>query len=237
MIRAAILTYKRPGYFRRTLKSFIDMNGSLLERKKIKLMIVIQDQPSIGTVLTIRRFWKWIHDVRIKSNQGIGGGYSFVMDENIRLGADLILYLEDDWECREPLEKYWDEIMDLFEIEKNVGYIRLRTQRDRTNFTNRFRLDVPSRIIPEQFSENIILTTLGFSWNPQIIRADVIDQIIPLYNEKDAAIKYAELRMDTAKLMANVFHHIGTERTPIGRSRFMTEEDFNGFVKKRKERV
>lgn len=209
-IPVGILTYKRAEYLKRTVESFLDLNSERL--KMFPLILLVQGGYDKETDLVIDRYYRFFNRILIsKENLGCAEGYNEVMGYALLRKTELVMHLQDDWESRDSLATYIDEIMDLFEQHEDVGYIRLRAWRLGTRVCGKNRISRKG-ISYDKVSENIAKTDAHFTLNPTIIRSSVLKQMLPITKELDAMGKFHDLNMKAAQLYANCFRHIGAAR-------------------------
>ena len=140
---------------------------------------------------------------------------------------DLVMHLQDDWLSTEPLTHYFEKdpfgryensygIFDFFEKFPNAGYIRLRSN-VWSKVSNEHR--ITKRPIKWKYwgtkypkIGRIITSNAHFTFNPTIIKASVMKNLLPVDEELDAMIKYHDMGLVTAQLRANCFMHIGDNR-------------------------
>lgn len=207
-ITVTMMTYNRPEYFRRTVESFASINNNLL--KKVKLIILVQGDGDEGTKKVINSYRKVFTEIlRPGLNLGTAGGYSYLMEQAIATGCDYVLHLEDDWESRESLEDYINDALFVLANHKNVGYIRLRSIREKTSYIN---LVTRRPIIYKPITQFVWVCNGHYTFNPSLIKTSVIRHIIPATSEASSEKKYELLGLCAAQLMANCFVHIGEER-------------------------
>ena len=208
IIPVAILTYRRAGYFKQTLESFIEFNRESLSMYRI--IVLVQGDMDRGTPKVIRAYRKYLHEVtHVRENKGCAGGYITIMTKVSKLGYPYIMFLQDDWESRESVSPYVPEIVEMMEKHKEVGYTRLRTITERVAHKNRI---TRQGIYNKPVSDHIFLTNAHFSMNPQIIRSVILPKFTPFFKEKEGMILYNRRGYLSAQLRAKCFHHIGRKR-------------------------
>ncbi len=207
-IPVTIITYNRPWYFEKTLESFIEMNRSYLDR--LLIIVLIQGDMDKATDKIINKFKGQINNVIYSGeNLGCAGGYNLLMTESLKLKQPYIVHLQDDFFSNEPLSGYIPELIEIMETNHKLGYIRLRSIKDKVNDYNvisRRKIKYTSKI------KNTFIGNGHYTFNPTIIRSSVIKEIIPTISEKDAQKKYQRLGLKTGQLSASCFTHIGDER-------------------------
>ena len=207
-IPVTIITYNRPWYFERTLESFIEMNRSYLDR--LLLIVLVQGDMDKATDKIINKFKRQINRVIYPGeNLGCAGGYNLLMTESLKLRQPYIVHLQDDFFSSEPLSDYIPGLIEIMEKNHKLGYIRLRSIKDKVNDYNvisRRKIKYASKI------KNTFIGNGHFTFNPTIVRSSVIKEIIPTTSEKDAQKKYQQLGLKTGQLSASCFTHIGDER-------------------------
>lgn len=209
-IPVGILTYKRAEYLKRTIESFMDLNHDRLEM--FPLILLVQGGYDKETDLVIERYYRFFNRILIsKENLGCAEGYNEVMGYTLLRRTELVMHLQDDWESRDSLSTYIDEIIDLFKQHEDIGYIRLRAWRLGTRVCGKNRI-TRTGISYDKVSENIAKTTAHYTLNPTIIRSSVLKEMLPINKELDAMRKFHNLDMRAAQLYANCFRHIGEAR-------------------------
>ena len=207
-IPVTIVTYKRPWYFERTLESFIEMNKSNLNR--LLLIVLVQGDKDEETDKIINKFKRQINNaIYPGENLGVAGGYNLLMIEALKFNQPYIVHLQDDFFSNESLSDYIPELIEIMETNQKLGFIRLRSIKDKVNIYNvisRRKIKFASKI------KNTFIGNGHFTFNPTIARSSVIKEIIPTTSEKDAQAKYQQLGLKTGQLSATCFTHIGDER-------------------------
>lgn len=208
LIPLTMLTYNRPLYFKETLSSFVEKNISVLEYFPIIINVQGENTDKI-TSETIEKYKKFIYKVIYpKVNLGCAAGYSLLMAEAARLNPSYIVHLQDDFVSIEPLSKYISEILEFFN-DYDVGFIRLRSTKDRVNDYN---IISRRKIRYKKIVRNVGVSNGHFTFNPTISKTSVIEKLIPTTSEKDAQKKYQKMGIESGQLFANCFSHIGHER-------------------------
>lgn len=207
-IAVTVLTSARPAYLERTLKSFFELNDLRL----FPILVLVNDRDE-GTEKIINRYRDRFYSV-LHSDTYLSclEGYSFLMKEALKLNRPYIIHLEDDFISCESLSIYLPELIGLMEEINNIGYIRLRSVKDRVSDHNM----VTREKIEYKKVGNIGVGNAHFTTNPAIIKSFVIRKIIPVVREDDAMHKYQELGLETGQLFADCFSHIGKVKTRKG---------------------
>ena len=207
-IPVTIITYNRPWYFERTLESFIEMNRSYLDR--LLLIVLVQGDKDKATEKIISKYKRQINNVIYPGeNIGCACGYNLLMTESLKLNLPYIVHLQDDFFSNEALSDYIPELIEIMETNHKLGFIRLRSIKDKVNDYNvisRRKIKYTSKI------KNTFIGNGHFTFNPTIARSAVIKEIIPTASEKDAQQKFQQLGLKTGQLYASCFSHIGGER-------------------------
>jgi len=208
-IPLTILTYNRPFYLDKTLDSFIRMNYDCLDSF---YPIILNQGTDEDTELVVQDYSDFIKEYHKKENKGCAAGYSFINSKY--LSFPYLMHLQDDWYSTEPLSQYLDEIFRLFENNRNVGYIRLRSIHSRVCKRNRIStLPIEYKKWPkEDIFSNILVGNAHWTFNPTIIRTEVLRKMLPVSKELDSMKKFHQLGMQSAQLDANCFSHIGIDR-------------------------
>jgi len=207
-IPITILTYKRPLYFEKTLGSFIKLNKANLE--SFLIIVFVQGVKDQKTEEVIDRYRNHIHDIIYPaSNLGCAGGYSALMKEVIKLNLPYIVYLQDDFISFEPLSNYVSELIAFMEANEEIGFIRLRSIRDKVKNYNTISR---RKIKYKKVLGNVGIGNAHFTFNPTIARSSIIERLIPTNSEEDAMKKYQRIGLKSGQLFAQCFSHIGHER-------------------------
>ena len=207
-IPVTIITYKRPWYIKRTLESFIEKNQSDIER--YLLIVLVQGEKDSATEDILRRYQGRIKSVIYPGeNLGCAGGYNLLMTESLKLELPYVVHLQDDFISNEPLSDYIPELIEVMQSNSKLGYIRLRSIRDKVN---RYNVISRRKIKYKKKTRNISIGNGHFTFNPTIARSSVIEKLIPATSEIDAQQKYQELGLETGQLFASCFSHIGHKR-------------------------
>ena len=218
MILVCLLSYKRPQYLRLTLSSFISKNKSLFSSHL--RMIALDQCSSSATIDVFSEFRQQITTVySVSKNFGIGWGFSQLIELSKQYPADYLLFLEDDWECKESLSPYIDDILLLFETFPTTGSLRLRSIHDPVRTVNTVT-DLPISTTP--WRKNFLIGNYHYVFNPHVVRAPVAEKIIPVSGEYHAMQKYEALHLQNAQLKERMFVHIGEDRAPNRLSRLDT---------------
>jgi len=203
-----ILTYKRYRYFEKTLESFLKMNESIVDR--LLVIVLVQGEKDEETEKLLnkysKRFYKVVHS---EVNLGFAGGWNFLMKEALKLNLPYIIHLEDDFLSNKSLSLYIPELLSIFEIENNIGCVRLRSIKDEVSGYNMISR---KKIKYKKVTENVAIGNAHFTSNPTIARSSVIRKIFPVQSEKEAMKKYQNMGLRTGQLLAECFSHIGDER-------------------------
>lgn len=207
-IPVVIMTYKRPIFFEKTLESFIDLNGKNLEQ--FLIIALIQGDKDEETEKIINKHKNQFYNVIYPGeNLGCAGGYSLLMKEALKLNLPYIINLQDDFVSNESLSDFIPELIELMERNMNIGYIRLRSIKDKVMDYNKISR---RKIKYKRVTGNVASGNAHFTFNPTIAKSSVIDKIIPTNSEKDAMEKYQKLGLKTGQLLTECFSHIGHER-------------------------
>ena len=206
-IPVTFLTYRRPEYLKRALGSFIKMNKNILNRFFLLLLIQEPDQETEKVVSSYLSFFSSIY--RLPKNIGCAGGYSFIMKKAVAIDCKYIIHIQDDWESKESLIPYLDEVIEGMDKKPDIGYTRLRSVYESISKKNRA---TGKAIKYKRISDNFTEGNAHFTLNPTIIRKEAVQKMLPITEELDAMRKYAKLYTVSGHLESNCFVHIGTER-------------------------
>jgi hypothetical protein len=148
-------------------------------------------------------------------NKGCAHGFNIIMRECYHYNTVLAMYLQDDWLSTEPLTAYMPDIFKMFEEQEDVGYLRLRSVKEKVWHKNRvsrkgfvFKSAFPS----DKYCPILRVKNMHFTLNPIIVRTDVLGKMLPIIKEQDAMDKYEQLGLFGSQLKANCFRHIGNVR-------------------------
>lgn len=212
MIPVGILTYKRPDFFRQTLESFIHLNYACLDR--FILLLLVQDVDD-ETQRVVDDFREYLHTVVYGENVGCAAGYSKIMEICLSYDTPLVMYLEDDWLSTEPLTHYLDLIEKMFKERQEIGYIRLRSNKEKThgyNLVSKEDIRRPARHPVFKGEGTITKGRIHFTFNPTITRSEVLASLLPSTLEFATIKQYHKTDLEGAQLEANCFKHIGSYR-------------------------
>jgi len=226
-IPLGIITYRRPEYLERTMKSFININYECLSLFR-PVVVLIQGSDDRTLSVVHDKFGTWVDRViELKSNHGCAWGYTLLNRELIEYGTSLVMHLQDDWLTTEPIDNYLHEdkfsgyennkgILQLFDERKDVGYVRLRSS-VWSKVSNRNRISgeyIKWNLWETKFKKysRISLAPAHYTFNPTIVRTSVLKKILPVTEERDAMEKYHKLGLLTGHIRGNCFMHIGESR-------------------------
>lgn len=208
MIPVTVLTYRRPAYLERVLKSFFEVNREILEC--LSMIVLVQGSKGEETDHVINKYKEhFYHVIYSGSNIGVAAGYSRVMMEALKLKSSYIIHLEDDFLSNESLSPYLSELVGLLKKADNVGCIRLRSLKN--NVLN-YNMVSGKRTNYKRVTKNIAVGNAHFTFNPTITKSEVIEKIISVTSEERAMEKYHKLGLKTGQLLAECFTHIGKVR-------------------------
>lgn len=204
-IPVTILTYKRPWYFEKTLKSFIKLNKSNINQ--FLIIILVQGGKDKDTEKIIKLYQNHIFKViYTNTNLGTAAAYSILMGEAKKLNMPYILHLEDDYLSNESVSDFIPEIIKSLEADNSIGCIRLRSIKEKVKDYN----EISRRKIKyTKISKNIAIGNAHFTFQPFFAKLSVINKVIPTSSEKDAMRKYQKLGLKTGQLLRECFSHIG----------------------------
>lgn len=218
-----ILTGGRPRLFRRTIDSFTRHAGTLLRDAHVVLLVNGADDPTMGIARTIPH----VDDLQVSSAKPlltIGAAVSTLM-VRVPAAVKYVLHLEDDWECCGS--DWYERAKWILDRHPKVGQVRMRvhaTQAVPAQAVSRYNM-VTKRVI--KWSDQ--RTPLGwsfregdghFTFNPALIRRELLPSVYPCEGELDAARKFYATKLRCAQLLPGSFRHIGGEdslRARLGR--------------------
>ncbi|MCK4328201.1 hypothetical protein KAX02_00005 [candidate division WOR-3 bacterium] len=208
MIPVTVLTYRRPAYLERVLKSFFEVNREILEC--LSMIVLVQGSKGEETDHIINKHKEhFYHVIYSGSNIGVAAGYSRVMMEALELKPSYIIHLEDDFLSNESLSPYLSELVELLKKADNVGCIRLRSVKNKVLSYN---MVSGKGTKYRRVTRNIVVGNAHFTFNPTITKSEVIEKIISVTSEERAMEKYHQLGLETGQLLAECFTHIGNVR-------------------------
>lgn len=209
VIPIAMLTYKRPDLLQRTLTSFVEYNRDYLDR--FRFFIFVQNWPDPETVSVISFYSSLFDEVILsKSNLGSVCGMINSLDRAaLRCpNSKYLMILEDDWESRDSLGKYLDQILEFLDSDPSVGYIRLRSTHQRVFNKNRMT-KAKIKYIP--VNDLIFKGNMHFTMNPIIFRRELLQHFheYPMSKEIHMVEVCHYLEECGAQLNKDCFWHIG----------------------------
>jgi len=209
IIPVGMLTYKRPDLLMRTLESFVDHNRNCLDR--FRFFILIQACPDPATMSVVNNHANLFDEViQSKDNLGHGHGFLTILDRCVEKYPDskYLMMLEDDWESRDSLGKYLDEILKFLDADESVGYIRFRTTRQRVYNKNRMTKE---EIWYKPVTDHIYKSNGHFTTNPVFFRSELLQQFkdYPVHKEIHMVEVCHLLGECGAQLRRGCFWHIG----------------------------
>ena len=205
-IAVTVLTYKRPTYLYRTLVSFFEVNRDILPHCRV---IVLNQTSDPETEEVLAEFGTKIDQVmRTEQNIGCGRAYTLLMQRALELGCPYILHLEDDFESREALAPHLPELVSALD-RPELGAVRLRSVHDTVKDVN--------WVTGESFewrpvSGSVDASTGHFTFNPTLVRREVIERLLPVGDEAEAIRVYHHFGLGIARLKGDAFVHIGDQR-------------------------
>lgn len=218
-----VLTGHRPRLLQRTLGALVRQVPSLLEEAHVLVMVNGPDDATMSAVNAVEH----IDDIHVHDASSVLPIGSAVSQLMRRVPADVryVLHLEDDWECNAA--DWLDRAKWLLDNDARVGQIRLRRHVSASvpsQAVSRYHL-VTGRIIkwtdrraPEGWPYR---TGNGhFTFNPSLVRRDLLGVLYPCEGERDAAAKFHGTGLLSAQLVPGAFRHIGGEdslRERLGR--------------------
>jgi len=211
-----ILSYNRPVHFEIVLKSFgrnCKYNHPNF-KEVFPTYIVVQDYPCVKKTLDTHIKNKDLPLVKgihiFDENQGAGAGYNKGMEMALKEDPDYILFLEDDWVCVESISKHMYSMTKYMDEHLEVGMMRLRSKEERVSTKQRM---TGKKIVWEETGfKNIYVSDAHWTFNPSIVRASTIRDLVPTGYGIVAIRDYQKLNMRTAKYDGFCFVHIGFER-------------------------
>lgn len=218
-----ILTGGRPRLLKRTIDHFVRHAGGMLESAHVTMLVNGADEMSLG----IARATPHVDNLIVSDTKPIltiGAAVSRLMSE-VPSSVKYVFHLEDDWECVRP--GWYDRARWLLERHPRIGQVRLRmfvSQAVPSQAVSRYNM-VTRRIIKWEDRR----TSLGwsyregdghFTFNPSLVRRDLLASLYPCEGELDAAQKFNSTKLRCAQLVPGYFRHIGGDdslRERLGR--------------------
>lgn len=215
-IAITIVTYKRPNYLFRTLESFCEKNPVL--RAVAPIYVLVQGTRPADTAETeivldeISSRWEvTIHRVFPDKNVGCGMGFTWINNIALASQPGYVIHLQDDWQSVDPVEIFLPECLDAFTKVPDLGAIRLRSFEENVLSYN---VVTRRKIIYYPATANVVVGNAHFTFNPTIIRADVLLRLLPVKFEFHAVKRYHRLGYRVGQLRRRCFVHIGDQRVP-----------------------
>lgn len=212
IIPVAMLTYKRPDLLRRTLETFIDHNRDHLHR--FRFFILVQGWPDPDTMAVINFHSSLFQGVILsKTNLGAVGGMLTSLNYAAEKSPDsnYLMTLEDDWESRDSLGAYLDQILNFLDSTPSVGYIRLRTIHQRVSNKNSVTRE-GIKYIP--VNDLIYRGNMHYTMNPAFFRKEILQHFNEYPSTKEAHLVQVchYLGECGAQLRKDCFWHIGLQK-------------------------
>jgi hypothetical protein len=215
MILVTLLSYRRPRCLAKTLDSFTGLNGDLIGSHLV--LIALDQEHNDSTSAVFRQYSRFFHRVfTTRHNLGIGWGFSQLLELSRLYAPEFILFLEDDWVCRIPLDSYLPRIYRMFLQHPRVGTLRLRNVKDPVATVNHVSGEALST---GKWEDTFLIGNYHYVFNPHLVRARLARRLIPAAGEHHAQILYHRQHLQGAQLMDGMFDHIGKERAPARISR------------------
>jgi len=127
--------------------------------------------------------------------------------------VDVVLHLEDDWETTtmddEALLRAAGHLAD-----KTVGQVRLRHRSERCLT----RHMITGRSISWQPCDDDLRGEAHFTFNPALIRADLVDEVFPARDERHAQQRFLRSGLEVVQLEPGVFSHSGQRSRRLERT-------------------
>lgn len=218
-----ILTGNRPRLLRRTIDSLRKQAGDILATAHVTCLVNGDD----AATMSIVNGTKEIDDLLVSEETpilSIGSAVSRLM-ARVPSAVRYVLHLEDDWECTSA--GFCERARFILERNAKVGQVRMRlhvSQAVPSQAVSRYHL-VTGRLI--KWTD--LRTPLGWrylegdghlTFNPSLVRRDLLPSIYPCEGERDAARKFLATGHRCAQLVPGAFRHIGGEdslRQRLGR--------------------
>jgi len=207
IVPVGVLTYKRAGLLSKTLQSFFEHNMAYLSRFPIVAFVQGWDE---DTLAVLRQYDMLIDEVMI-SNRNIGaanGMLSVLTRCRERYQSKYVMMLEDDWESRDCLGDYLDDILKFLDESEQTGYIRLRATHQRVFNKNRMTRQ-GIKYIP--VNDLIYRGNMHFTTNPTILKTYILEHFEQwgLKKEYQMIEVCHNLGLCGAQLRKDIFWHIG----------------------------
>jgi hypothetical protein len=210
----SILAGGRSGLLARTLESFERRWPEQARAAHVCAFVNGDDEASLALVEDV----DWIDRTMTCGPEvvPVGLATSLVIGAVVARGdVDLLLHLEDDWETRTMDDEALVRGARLLG-DDTVGQVRLRHRSDRCLSQHM----VTGAPITWHSHDGHLRSQAHFTFNPTLIRADLVDRVFPARDERDAQRRFLRTGLDVVQLEPGVFAHSGdvlSRRLEVGR--------------------
>lgn len=207
-----ILTGGRPRLFKRTVDHLKKNALGVLQDAHVVMLVNGADDMT----MRIARATPHVDDLIVSEAKPlltIGAAVSRLM-EAVPPSVRYVLHLEDDWECVRP--GWFERARWLLDRHPKIGQVRMRLHVSAavpTQAVSRYNM-VTKRLIKWEDHRTSLGWTFRegdghFTFNPALVRREILPVVYPCDGELDAAQKFYRTRLRTAQLMPGYFRHIG----------------------------
>lgn len=200
-----VLTGRRPELLRKTLSSLEARAPLLVEQAQVVVLVNGADAPTLSVV----EQFAWANKVvSTEEFLPIGPAFSRLvrLAECVEPTPKYFLHLEDDWQCCREEPKWFDRAVHCIE-QHGVGQVRLRLAKAMTMRVNALTHQ-PIRW-QKQGNRVRVSSNAHFTFNPSLVSARVMRQIVPCASEFEAMERYGSKKV--AQLVPGSFFHIGDQ--------------------------
>ncbi|RLA00564.1 MAG: hypothetical protein DRQ42_05240 [Gammaproteobacteria bacterium] len=214
IIPVLLITYRRAIYLEQVLSGYTTrLKWGYGKNPKNMRLYIVNQEPDKDTLDVLERYKIFITGtLTLKDNLGMGGGISAGFNWlKEQVDFDHFILLEDDWFLAEPINYYLLELVSFLNEREDVGCVRLRSIADRVGNKHPFT----GERIKYEFDKNhqhIRVGNIHYTTNPNIMKKEVMEKLVPFAHSGDAGKKYDKLGLKGAQLHAFCFTHIGMRR-------------------------
>jgi len=214
LIPVMLVTYRRAYYLEQVIAGYTSrLKWNFGKLPRVLRLYIVNQEPDQETLNVLERNKDAISGtLTLEKNLGMGGGISAGFEWlKEQLDFDHFILLEDDWFLTEPLNIYLQELVSFLDNTPSVGCVRLRSIADRVGRKNPFTKE-GIKYDFDQHHANIRVGNIHYTTNPNIMRKEVMEKLVPFAHSGDAGRKYHNMGLLGAQLHAFCFTHIGMRR-------------------------
>lgn len=202
-VTITILTGDRPHLLRRTVASLEKHEPKLVQDARVVAYVNAPDRASENILVDCG----WVDRIDVRCS---GPRYS-IGEAVSRLVAaaepkkGMWLHLEDDWLCTRP---WFEQALAVARTEgKSLGQVRARVwdKRRKPGSASRFNM-VSHTPISWTDKKTYLIGNAHYTFNPGLVRAELVPYLFPCRSEEDAARKF---KGRVAQLLPGAFRHLG----------------------------